>query len=423
MQFLDLRRSRQSLIPRRDAASAPFEEVKAIIERVRSDGDAALSELTRRFDGADVNTFLVPQNQLEIALGKISPALRTALENAASRIRAVAERQLIESWRMELGGGVVGETVTPVARAGAYVPGGRAAYPSTVLMCCVPAIAAGVEEVVLCVPPAADGSVNEVTLAAAAIAGATEVYSVGGAQAIAALAIGTDQIRKVDVVVGPGNVYVALAKRELAGTVGIDTIAGPSEVAVVADHLADPVVIAWDLIAQAEHGPGGAFVVCSWDEHLLEDVRKAVEKILTDIDTPSHLSSALQEGGVLVLTNGLQHAADAVNAFGPEHLELLIEDAEESLPLFRNAGAVFLGSYSAVAIGDYAGGTNHVLPTGGTARWSSGLRASTFQKTSYFLQHSRESIAEMLPDVEALSSAEGLLNHARAVKARLEDRR
>lgn len=423
MRSIDLRTDTQLEITRpSQAAAEPLEEVKEILRRVRSEGDRALVELTERFDGVVLapGSLRVPAGEIAKAVESVGEPLMDAMGEAASRIRRFAQHQLIQPWTEEIGDGSVGEAVFPVTRAGVYVPGGRAAYPSTVLMCAVPASVAGVEEVALCVPPSRDGSVAGATLAAAHLAGVTEVYRVGGAQAIGALAYGTETIPRVDLIVGPGNIYVALAKKEVAGTVAIDSVAGPSEIAIVADRSADPRFLAADLIAQAEHGPGGAFVLVSWDETILAAVGKCLKELLDESGASSGLRAALEEGAVSVLVSDAASAIDAVNRFAPEHLELVFDEAERWAKKAR-AGAIFVGPFSPVSIGDYLAGSNHVLPTGGAARWASGLRASIFQRTSALVAYDRAGLQKTQPFVRAFADAEGLPNHARAIEVRLTD--
>jgi histidinol dehydrogenase len=298
------------------------------------------------------------------------------------------------------------------------VPGGRATYPSTVLMTAIPAELAGVGERVLCVPPAADGTVPGPTLAAAALAGVTEVYRVGGAQAVAALAYGTETIRPVDVIVGPGNRYVALAKREVAGTVGIDSFAGPSEVVVVADGSAPAAFAAADLLAQAEHGPGGSAVLVTWDPDVADATDAALDELLADAPRRAEIVSTLATGGRVVLVDDVVSALDAVNVIAPEHLELLTADPHALVPLVRNAGAVFLGPWAPAALGDYLAGVNHVLPTARTARFASALRVDTFRKHVHVVDATEAGLIALAPHLRALATAEGLDAHARSVDVR-----
>lgn len=418
MRIVDLRSDPDLPIPRPDPGEGPVEAVRSILGEVRGGGDAALLDLTERFDGVRLDSIRVPPGELEEAAAALAPDLRAAFVEAAHRIRVFAQNQALQPWRAEVGGGTIGETVHPVARAGIYVPGGRATYPSSVLMSAVPASVAGVPEVALCVPPGRDGKVPAATLAAAHLTGVTEVYRIGGAQAVAAMAFGTESVRSVDVIAGPGNVYVALAKREVSGTVQIDSVAGPSEIAIVTGADTDPDVLAADLIGQAEHGPHGSFLLITWDDDLVGRVDACMARRLDELGRPAELVEALEEGTAAVLVTGVDQGIDAVNRFAPEHVELIFDGAEKALEEIRAAGAVFVGLYSPVSLGDYLAGTNHVLPTAGAGRWASGLRTSHFQTTTAFAQYDRASLEASLPYVRAFAAAEGLPNHARAVEAR-----
>ncbi len=396
-----------------------LESVRAILADVRARGDDAVRDLTERFDGCRLDELRVPADQLRGALDGASPELRAALEIAAARIREYHVTQVtVPAPVLERDGVTLGEMTIPVARAGLYVPGGRAAYPSTVLMTAIPAQLAGVNERVLCVPPAADGTVPASTLAAAALVGVTEVYRIGGAQAIAALAYGTETIRPVDVIVGPGNRYVALAKREVAGTVGIDSFAGPSEVVVVADGSAPAAFAAADLLAQAEHGPGGSAVLVTWDPDVADATDAALDDLLAEAPRQAEITSTLGTGGRIVLVDDALAALDVVNVIAPEHLELLTADPASLVPLVRNAGAVFLGPWAPAALGDYLAGVNHVLPTARTARFASALRVDTFRKHVHVVEATEEGLAALAPHLRALAAAEGLDAHARSVDVR-----
>jgi histidinol dehydrogenase len=393
--------------------------VRAILAEVRAGGDAALRDLTERFDGCRLDDLRVPAADLQAALDGAAPELRAALEVAADRIREYHAAQLdAPEPTLERDGLTLREVAVPVDRAGLYVPGGRATYPSTVLMTAIPAQLAGVTERVLCVPPAADGTVPAATLAAAALAGVSEVYRIGGAQAIAALAYGTETIRPVDVIVGPGNRYVALAKREVAGTVGIDSFAGPSEVVVVADGSVPAAFAAADLLAQAEHGPGGSAVLVTWDPAVADAVDAAVDDLLADAPRRADITATLATGGRIVLVDDVLAALDAVNVIAPEHLELLTADPASLVPLVRNAGAVFLGPWAPAALGDYVAGVNHVLPTDRTARFASALRVDTFRKHLHVVDATEVGLTALAPHVRALAAAEGLDAHARSVDVR-----
>lgn len=396
----------------------PIAAVRQIMADVRAFGDAALRELTERFDGCRIDDLRVPEKEIVAALDDAPTRLRAALDYARQEITAYHEAQLGDDVRIERDGAVLRELVVPVDRAGLYVPGGRAAYPSTVLMTAIPARVAGVPEIALCVPPDRDGRVPPATLAAAALVGVDEVYSVGGAQAIAAFAYGTETIRPVDVIVGPGNVYVTLAKREVAGVVGIESLAGPSELVVVADSTAAPELVAADLLAQAEHGPDGAAVLVTWDERVADAVDNAIEELAASALRRAEVDATLASGGKTVLVDGPDAAIAAANMIAPEHLELMTADPEELLPQVRNAGAVFCGPWSPAVVGDYVAGVNHVLPTARTARFASALRVDTFRKHIHAVTFDEAALARVTPYVQALAEAEGLDAHRRAVEAR-----
>jgi len=403
----------------RAADAAALASVRAIIDDVRARGDEALRDLTARFDGCEIDDLQVPGSEIQAAFDAASPVLRAALDVAATRIRDYHAGQVgVDHAEIDADGISVRELTLPVGRAGCYVPGGRAAYPSTVLMTAIPARVAGVPEVVLCVPPGADGRVAKATLAAAAIAGVDAVYRVGGAQAIAALAYGTATIAPVDVVVGPGNAYVALAKREVAGVVGIDSFAGPSEVVVLADASLPPEFAAADLLAQAEHGPGGSAVLVAWDAAVIDAVNDALAKLLAEAPRRAEIESTLGTGGRAVLVDDATAALAVVNEIAPEHLELLVADPDELVPGVRNAGAVFCGPWAPAALGDYVAGVNHVLPTARTARFASALRVDTFRKHVHVVRATEAGLAGVAPALEALAEAEGLEAHAASVSLR-----
>ena len=406
-------------VPGRDS---PADAVKAIVDDVRLRGDDALIEHTRRLDGADLGAerIRVDPAAVQMARSLVRPELIDALEVMAARLRRTCERQLPQTWMEPGPNEVVGEIVRPLRRAGVYVPGGRAAYPSSVIMGCVPAHAAGVTGVAVCSPPGPGGEIAEVTLAACAVAGVDEVYRLGGAQAIAALAYGTASVRPVEKIVGPGNVYVTLAKRLVRGWVGTDSDAGPTELAIVADDSIPSDVLAADLIAQAEHGPLGSHVLVTWVPEVAERVMALLELEVARHRRPDDVENALIEGGVAVLVRDVAHALETVNAHAPEHLQLCFPGALDALDDVQNAGSVFVGAYSPVAVGDYVGGTNHVLPSGGTARWASGLGAADFVKRIYVSALEPAALERLAPHVEALAEAEGLSGHARSVRIRLD---
>jgi histidinol dehydrogenase len=395
--------------------------VREIIASVRDRGDAALRELTQRFDGCAVDELRVSDRELSDALAGVDPDLRAALEFAADQIVSYHESQREADAKHERQGVHVRELVIPVDRAGLYVPGGRAAYPSTVLMTAIPARIAGVPEIVLCVPPdATTGVPPAATLAAAALAGVDEVYRVGGAQAIAAMAYGTESILPVDVVVGPGNRYVAAAKREVQGVVGIESLAAESELAVIADETTNPAWVAADLLAQAEHGPGGVAIVITWSEAFADAVDGQVAVRLDQMARRAEAQATLLSGGRLVLVDGPADAIEVANEIAPEHLQIMNADPEMLVAEVRNAGAVFCGPYAPAVVGDYVAGVNHVLPTGGTARFASALRVSNFQKHVHVVTLDREALERVGPFVTVLAESEGLDAHAQSIRIREE---
>jgi histidinol dehydrogenase len=397
-----------------------LDAVRAILADVRTRGDVALREYTERFDGCRVDELRVPEAEIAEALATASPELRGALEYAHGEIAAYHDAQATPDVALDRGGVRLRELVLPVERAGAYVPGGRANYPSTVLMTVVPARIAGVPEVVLCVPPDATGAVPAATLAAAAVAGVDEVYRVGGAQAIAAMAFGTDSIRPVDLIVGPGNAYVAAAKREVAGAVGIESLAGPSEIVVVADGSATPAHVAIDLLAQAEHGPDGGADLITWDEALADAVDAAVEELTAAAPRRAEIEANLAGRGRVVLVDDAVRALDAANAIAPEHLELMTADPEQLVALVRNAGAVFCGPWAPAAVGDYVAGVNHVLPTARTARFASALRVDDFRRHVHVVTLDEDALRRVGPHVQALAAVEGLAEHGRSITLRTD---
>jgi histidinol dehydrogenase len=395
--------------------------VSEIIASVREGGDAAVAELTARLDGCVLETPVVAPEVLDRALDDLPPDLRMALELARDQILAWHEAQREKEARHVRMGIDVQEHIVPVQRAGCYVPGGRARYPSSVLMTALPARVAGVAEVVLCVPPDAEGSVPSTVLAAARLAGVDVVYRIGGAQAIAALAYGTESIAAVDVIVGPGNAYVAEAKRQVVGAVGIDSLAGPSEIAIVADATVDPEWVAADLLAQAEHGPGGMATLIVWEDDVATRVDLALETLMMTATRRDDAEATLGSGGRVVLVDDSIRAMDAANAIAPEHLQLMCADDELLVAHVRNAGAVFVGPYAPAVLGDYIAGTNHVLPTGGTARFASALRVADFQKHIHIVHADRAALRRVGSAARAIAEEEGLPAHADAVRLREED--
>ncbi|MDP9343561.1 MAG: histidinol dehydrogenase [Actinomycetota bacterium] len=394
------------------------EGVRDICRRVREEGDAALVELTRRFDGADVaGRIRVAEEEFDRAATELDPGLASALAGLAGRLGDLHGRQLPRPWSAEAGGVRFGEVVRPVAAAGAYAPGGRASYPSTVLMTTVPARVAGVERVVVCTPPSADGSVAAPILVAARMAGVDAVYRVGGAQAVAAMAYGTETVPRVDTIVGPGNVWVTAAKREVAGTVGIDGLAGPTELVIVADGSADPAVLAADLVAQAEHDPLARVTLVCLDPSLVAPVDRALELDVAASPRREVVEASLRHAVAIVAETDAD-AAGIVDRMAPEHLQVVTRDAGRFLDLVRSYGAAFLGPLTPVAFGDYGVGSNHVLPTMRTARFASGLRAADFVTVSSVVEATAEGLEAFGPEIQSLALAEGLPGHAAAVQAR-----
>jgi len=391
-----------------------------IVDDVRERGDEALRELTEQFDRVVVGDLAVTEDEITSALDEVTEEFKEAIATAAIAIEEFHRRQIPQSWFTTDEGGIfLGQKVTPIRRVGIYVPGGRACYPSSVLMNAIPAIVAGVEEIAMVVPPGPDGLVNPHVLAAAFEAGVTEIYKVGGAQAIAALAYGTESIPRVDKITGPGNAYVTAAKKLVMGECGIDMLAGPSEVLVLADETAEPGFVAIDLMAQAEHDPRAATYLVTTDPTLADDVEAALEDLLTDAPRAEVIRRSLIDNGVIVLCPDLDVAIDAANLIAPEHLEVMVADPFELLGAIRNAGAIFLGPWTPESVGDYIAGPNHVLPTGGTARFSSPLSVDDFVKKSSVLSYSLEALAVDGPTVMTIAEAEGLDAHAAAVGLRL----
>jgi len=409
----------ESVLPRPPAAPAVAEAVAAILAEVRRDGDRALRALTERFDGVRVKGLALGQTELAAALDRVDPELRAALEVAHRRIAAYHRLESEPPRELHTDGLRVRELVRPVGRVGCYVPGGRARYPSTVLMCATPARAAGVAQVDLCVPPGPDGEVDDATLAAAAIAGVDRVYRVGGAQAVAAMAYGTETVRPVEVIVGPGNRYVAEAMRQVSGVVGIPAAtAGPSEVCVVAGPQTPAELAAIDLAVQAEHGPDGLAWLVTWSEETLEAVERALAAIVAASPRRQELAATLRDGGYGCLVEGPEQAVAVANVVAPEHLELLVDDAAGLVELVRSAGAVFVGPRSPASLGDYVAGPSHVLPTNRTARFASALGVADFRRRIAVVEAEDEGLARLGPSVVALARAEGLDAHARSIELR-----
>ncbi|MFL1464699.1 histidinol dehydrogenase [Marinobacter sp. HN1S83] len=400
------------------------ESVRHILHEVKTRGDQAVLEFTEKFDRlkvGSVSELEMDQSRLQKALGAIPDDQRVALEKAAERVRSYHEHQNQNSWQYEdEDGTVLGQKVTPLDRAGLYVPGGKAAYPSSVLMNAIPAKVAGVGEVVMVVPTP-DGVVNDMVLASAAIAGVDRVFTVGGAQAVAALAYGTETIPAVDKIVGPGNIFVATAKREVFGTVGIDMIAGPSEILVICDGKTDPDWIAMDLFSQAEHDEQAQSILISPDAAFLDAVEASINKLLPTMERADIIRTSMTDRAALIQVADLSEAARVSNRIAPEHLELSVENPEALVEEIRHAGAIFMGRYTAEALGDYCAGPNHVLPTSGTARFSSPLGVYDFQKRSSIIGFSAEGADRMGRVASVLARGEGLTAHARSAEYRVKD--
>ena len=405
----------------RDAEVA--ERVQGILRDVAKRGDAALVEYTARFDRREVSAaadLVVGEDQLQAALARIPAEQREALEAAAARVRSYHEKQKQDSWSYrEADGTLLGQQVTPLDRAGIYVPGGKAAYPSSVLMNALPAKVAGVKDIIM-VSPAPGGELNDMVLAAAAIAGVDRFISVGGAQAVAALAYGTDTVPAVDKIVGPGNIYVAEAKRQVFGKVGIDMIAGPSEILVVCDGKTDPDWIAMDLFSQAEHDEEAQAILLCPDADYLKQVADAMETLAQTLEREAIIRTSMKNRGALIQVKDLDEAIDIANVIASEHLELSIEDAEVWAKKIRHAGAIFLGRHTPEALGDYCAGPNHVLPTSATARFSSPLGVYDFQKRSSLIMCSADGASELGKVASVLARGESLTAHARSAEYRIK---
>lgn len=396
-------------------------KVLDIIEQVRTRKDDALLEYTEKFDHVKLDSLIMSEEEIEAVMSKVDASLIADLKEAAENIACYHEKQLQEGYEIQKEYGVyLGQRVIPLERVGVYVPGGRAAYPSTVLMNVIPAKIAGVKEIVMVTPPSADGSVDPVIAAAAHIAGVTHICKVGGAQAVAALAYGTQSIPRVDKIVGPGNAYVACAKRLVYGKVDIDMIAGPSEILVIADKDADPEYVAADMISQAEHDPMASSILITDDETLVEKVEEALQRQSDALPRQEIISQSLSNYGTVMVCDTIEECIEKANAIAPEHLELMVQDARSWLPLVRNAGSVFLGYYTCESIGDYFGGCNHVLPTNGTARFASALSCDSFIKKSSYLHYSKEALQRDGGKIMNIAHHESLDGHANAVKVRMK---
>lgn len=398
--------------------------VTDILADVKSRGDEAVVEYSNRFDhlhAESMDELELTQEQLDEALNTLPDDQRHALLTAADRVRNYHEKQKQDSWQYtEADGTVLGQKVTPMDRVGIYVPGGKAAYPSSVLMNALPAHVAGVDEIIMVVPTPG-GEVNQLVLAAAAVAGVTKVFTIGGAQAVAALAYGTEAVPQVDKIVGPGNIFVATAKRQVFGAVGIDMIAGPSEILVVCDGQTDPDWIAMDLFSQAEHDEDAQAILISPDQNFLDKVKASIDKLLPDMQRQEIIRASLSGRAALIKVSDMDEACEVTNRIAPEHLELSVEDPEALLPKIRHAGAIFMGRHTSEALGDYCAGPNHVLPTSGTARFSSPLGVYDFQKRSSLIMCSPDGASELGKVASVLARGEHLEAHARSAEFRIKD--
>ena len=405
---------------RAESSSADItEKVRDVINNVRVGGDAALLDYCEKFDRCRPVSLVVSDEEIDAAAAKASPELWDIMREAADNIRIYHEKQLSSGYEFESKGKKLGRIVCPLKRVGVYVPGGTAAYPSTVLMNCIPARVAGVEEIILVTPPKADGF-NPVIAAAARIAGVDKVISIGGAQAVAALAYGTQSVPKVDKIVGPGNMFVAEAKRQVYGIVNIDMIAGPSEVCVVADETANADYIAADLLSQLEHDRAASAVLVTTSEELAQKVDKAIYEQLLRLNRSEIASVSLENWSACVIAKDIEDAFRVANIIAPEHLEIVTKDPEDKLSLVENAGSIFIGEYSPEPMGDYFAGTNHVLPTSGTARFSSPLSVDDFIKKMSYLSYSKDAFLRDAESVISFAEVEGLDAHANSVRVRLE---
>ena len=397
--------------------------VSDIIEKVKTKGDEAVFAYTKQFDKCEMTaeTIRVTEAEIQEAVNTIDPKLYTVMEKAAANIKAYHEKQVRNSWfDAKPDGTILGQKITPIGKAGVYVPGGKAAYPSSVLMNVIPAKVAGVGKVVMVTPPGSDGKVNPGTLAAAKVAGVDEIYKVGGAQAIAALAFGTESIPKVDKITGPGNIFVALAKKSVYGHVSIDSVAGPSEILVLVDDTANPRYVAADLLSQAEHDELASAILITTSKELAEAVSKEVEVFISELSRTDIMRKSIDNYGYILVAETLEDAIDAANEIASEHLEILTKNPFEVMTKIQNAGAIFLGEYSSEPLGDYFAGPNHILPTNGTAKFFSPLSVDDFIKKSSIISYSRNALEAVHEDIEFFAEKEGLTAHANSIKVRFE---
>ncbi|MGM0837713.1 MAG: histidinol dehydrogenase [Bacillota bacterium] len=423
---MKIKRIEESISLRRSLDQGTEEQRKAVLEvidAVRTNGDAALLSYTEKWDGARLDSLRVTKEEIIQAYETFPTSINVVIQEAAANIREYHEKQVRQSWlSTKEDGTILGQKVTALDAVGVYVPGGKAAYPSSVLMNVIPAQVAGVERIAMVTPPAADGTVPAGVLVAADILGVDEIYKVGGAQAVAALAYGTETVRPVDKIVGPGNIFVALAKKEVYGIVDIDSIAGPSEIVVLADETANAHEVAADMLSQAEHDERASCVLVTTCGELAERVALEVEKQLSDLPREEMARASINEFGAIYVTETMEEALRAVNELAPEHLEVMTKEPMNLLPFIKHAGAIFLGRYSSEPVGDYFAGPNHVLPTNGTARFSSGLSVDEFVKKSSIIMYSQQALEDNVDKIATFARLEGLEAHARAVEARFKKR-
>ena len=413
----------QNLLKRSPNNYGEFEgRVNAIIEEVRNNRDQAVFNYTTQFDGADINAgnILVTEEEIAEAYEKVDTTLLAVIRKSLVNIKKYHEKQVQNSWFTTEDGIILGQKVTALATVGVYVPGGKAVYPSSVLMNVLPAKVAGVDRIVMCTPPGKDGKVYPSTLVAAKEAGVDEIYKVGGAQAIAAMAFGTESVPKVDKIVGPGNIYVALAKKAVFGYVSIDSIAGPSEILVLADETANPRYVAADLLSQAEHDEMASAILITTSQKLAEEVSAEIDQFVAELSRKEIIQKSLDNYGYILVADNMEEAIDTVNAIASEHMEIVTADPFHVMTKIRNAGAIFIGEYSSEPLGDYFAGPNHVLPTNGTAKFFSALSVDDFIKKSSIISYSREALEKVHKDIEQFAECEKLTAHANSIRVRFE---